>query len=419
MSNISKIMKQAAAGILKTVDANLGSRTSLNQDYDSDTTAVTRVGTSNYYAMVAYDSSSKHGRIYIIYYNSSNGSFTLTSNNSAWFGYSTDQYASIVDDHANSGRVACIAQNSTYYASIFSFKVDTSNGAYSNTQNYQLTSDSDYGQVSNSNNIIKTSSGALAMFHEQNGGWRPYEISLSSSGLNSKSFGSGLGNPNLNRSDYTAFLYSSDVDRFYIFWKNYSGSYLWSTFSYNFSNGNYNDQDGGSLYSPSSGSNLQGVRGVSLQTTDGDDRFFLVYERGYSNGYQFRASTLTPSLTGAGSGTYSAAHYNFDHSDINSISGASWGNNDLFYFMQTEPVSGAPMFGGGTGKLYQFVLDKSTQTLPSTFTDGAIYIGDFGNNSYMGGVRGCNFIAPYDDTTSFIITGGSSYNQARLFNGQY
>ena len=65
MSNISKIMKQAAAGILKTVDANLGSRTSLNQDYDSDTTAVTRVGTSNYYAMVAYDSSSKHGRIYI------------------------------------------------------------------------------------------------------------------------------------------------------------------------------------------------------------------------------------------------------------------------------------------------------------------------------------------------------------------
>ena len=421
MSNIAKIMKQAAAGVIKTVDANLGTRSTFTQDYDADATAITRVGTSNYYAMVQYDTQSKHGRIYIIYYNPSNSSFTLISNNAAWTAWSTDQYASIVDDHANSGRVACIAQTNTFYPSIFSFKVNTSNGAYSSTENYQISNDSDYGQTSNSNNIIKTSSGILAMFHEQNGQWRPYEISLSSGGLNSKSFGTGIGTPTLNRSDYTAFLYSSDIDRFYIFWKHSStGQIRWGSFSYNFSNGSYGHQDGATVYTPSSNSNIEGVRGVSLETTGGADKLFIVYERGYNNGRQYRAQTLTPYLDGNNYGKYTnSSTKNFDYSDLNSISGASWSNNNSIYFMEVEPVSGAPIFGDSSGKLYQFVLDKSTQTLPSTFTDGAIFIGNFGNNQYMGGARTCNFIAPYDDTTSLIITGGYNYNQARLFNGQY
>lgn len=410
-------MQQAAAGVAGTVDATLGTRYQLNQDYDADATAVCRVGTTNLYAMVQYDQSSKHGRIYIIEYYPSTGQFVLQSNNSAWNAWSTDAYAGIVQD-PNTGRILALAQNGTYYASIYSFTVQT-NGSISNTDNHTLSNDSDYGWCQDSTHMVAANGGVTVVAHELNGNWRLNRLSVHSNGLNNTSWGS-WGYASASRSNSMTLVYSEMIDRYYFFWRYNNNSASWATFSE--SSGSFADEDGGSFGSVDT--NCQGLNAVVLPLPNGDERILVGYEFTYgylsppvdANCYQMRFKHCTPYLGSANSGQLTVNQTkDFNFSNFST----GWNGGDSLYYLDYEPVSKSPIIGEADGSIYQVLVDKTTKELPSSMDDAFLYLGNLGNNQWMQGARCSQIIAPYNDEFSVLITGGYNYNQARTISGQY
>lgn len=409
-------MQQAAAGVAKTVEANLGTQYLLNQDYDADATAVCRVGTTNYYAMVQYDQSSKHGRIYVIEYIPSTGQLILRSNNSAWNAWSTDAYAGIVQD-PSTGRILALAQNGTYYASIYSFYVNTTNGSIYLTDNHTLSNDSDYGWVQDSTHMVVADGGVTLVAHELNGNWRLNRLDVHSSGLNNTSWGN-WGYAQASRSTSMTLVYSEMIDRYYFFWRYNNNTASWATFSE--SGGSFNDQDGGSFGSVDT--NCQGLNAVVLPLPNGDERILVCYEYTYgylsppvdANCYQMRFKHCTPYLGGAGSGQLTV-NQTKDFNFTNFSTG--WTSGDSIYYLDYEPVSKSPVIGEADGRIFQVLVDKTTKQLPSSMDDAFLYIGNLGSEAR--GARCAQIIAPYNDEFSILITGGNNNNQARVINGQY
>lgn len=421
MSKIARAMQQAAAGVAKTVEANLGMAYGLNQDYDTDASAVCRVGTTNYYAMVQYDTSSKVGRIYVIEYIPSTGQFISRSNNAAWNGWSTDAYAGIVQD-PSTGRVLAIAQTATYYPSIYSFTVNTSNGTISNTNNHQLTSNSNDGWMQDSRMMIVANGGVTVLMHQLNNNFYTSRLSVSSSGINSANFTSWGSANSASRSRTVSLVYSDMIDRYYFFFTNGScNTVLWGTFSE--SGGSFNDQDGGSL-DGTIDTNCQGIPSVVLPLPNGDDRILIGYEKTYgylsppvdANCYQMRFKHLTPYLGGANSGQLTV-NQTKDFNFTNFSTG--WAASDSIYYLDYEPVSKSPIIGEADGSIYQVLVDKTTKQLPSSMDDAFLYMGYTNGGQYMQGARCHQNIAPYNDEFSVFITGGYNFNQGRVINGQY
>lgn len=392
MSLVSKLTTLSAAGAERSVEAFLSSRQSLNQDYDPDTSAIVRVGTTDKYAFIYYDSGSRALYGAVVTYTESTNSFSIGSASRLDTGSYTTQpmSPSPVWDEATQS-VVILGQGATYYPHIYVCTV--SGTSISRSSAYQITTEDIY--VNNGPSLFydQINNKFVAFVYKINSGFRVFSFSLSNKSVTGVSSLTSLGG-SINLGSYVPIVHDPINNTFHMFFYHYNSGYI-NHFVVKYQGGSY--QSVASNTFSNAGNNNTQPTGAEYDLVRNKIVVSWIHSYTPQNTYLHYISVLTP--------TNSGNYYTTDSSNVVSYYSGTASPRQSSY----EPLSSS-MILFVNGYIYQVVL-----TTAGAFEE-LLFIGYSGSSFHFNGGRQ---IAPFNDQKSILIFGDDTNNFGITLNGKY
>ena len=395
-----------ASGTSKVTAAVLGTQATLSGGKSARSSSICRIGDTDTFCFVYFDTGFKRLYAKVITFNPSNGSFSIGGEQDiSSSGHSSEPINPTATWDATSSRVVCSAQKDTYYPGIYTFSLNGT--SVQSVTSIRISSDSAEVLSRGNNFLYDSSSGKyVGVLHKVNSGTRAYTFTVSSNGSitinNSPSQITG-GAAGFNRSDTTALVYDGTTYHYFNGVRTSSGG---RHVCFTFNGSSFANEDGLNNLNLPSSNRFAGA--MYLPTLN---KVVSIWNDEYTsqNIWNRKIRFYTPTTSGARLSLTSTT-------TLDSVL-VGWANGAQIDSACFEPVSeGIMLFeqetNSGTLQVNQVVVSSS---------GGFQEIVDLGTNTNAGTIgTGSNIAPTHDDDFSILAWGhqsGTNY-YARTIRGQ-
>ena len=394
-----------ASGTSKVTAAVLGTQTTLSGGKSARRSSICRIGDTDTFCFVYFDTSFKRLYAKVITFNPSNGSFSIGGEQDiSSSGYSAEQINPTATWDATSSRVVCCAQKDSYYPAIYTFSLN--GNSVESVTSVRINSDSSCVLSKGNNFIYDSDSGKyIGILHKVNTGTRGFVFTVSSNGgitINTSSEGISGGAAGYDRSDLTSLIYDgTSYHYFNAVRTNNAGKHLCFTFN----GSSFANADGLTSLNLTNVSRFGGA--VYLPTVN---KVVSVYNESYNSytGWVRKIRFYTPTTSG---------------SRLSSTGTTTLGSNLINWRIaaQIDSIDLEPISEGII--LFEQETTSSTCRVNQVIynSDGGFQeVVDLGSNTNSGTIGVSNIAPTHDDDFSILAWGhqsGTNY-YARTIRGQ-
>jgi len=405
MSVISKLTALAAAGVSTGTPAEMGAQATLSGGRGARCSSICRIGDTDTFCFVYFDTGFKRVYAKVITFNPSNGSFSIGGEQDiSASGHSAERINPTATWDATSNRVVCCFQKDAYYPGVCTFSL--SGNSVQNVTSVRINSDSSQVLSKGINFLYDSSSGKyVGVLHKVNTGTRGFAFTVSSNGsitINTSSHNISGGAAGYNRSDLTSLVYDGATYHYFNGVRTSNGG---RHLCFTFNGSSFGNEDGDSL-NLNSDNSFAGA--MYLPTVN---KVVTIWNESYNyyTGWVQKIRFYTPTTSGTRLSLTSTTTLG---SFLVGFNSAAQIDSACF-----EPVSeGIILFeqqtNSGTVSVNQVVVTPS---------GGFQEIVDLGTNTNGGTINSGSNIAPtHDDDFSILAWGhanGTNY-YARTIRGQ-